>query len=147
MMIVLAEERAKGWTPRALNSREQVTHGCDIVSEPPGDGATHFIEVKAWGRPFLTKTGRWSWPDVVVRESQLAAVKRNPTGVFRFEIVANLDAHRRQGAPYERLTLLADDVAGNETSRVVHAIRLPDALKSRIRPGDQHARARPWGCR
>jgi hypothetical protein len=75
LQIVLAEERAKGWTPRDLGAKEQLQYGCDILSAPPDGGDPHRIEVKAMGRPFLTKTGKWSWPDIVVRQSQLDACK------------------------------------------------------------------------
>jgi hypothetical protein len=131
--IVVAEERRKQWSPRVLGAREQKRYGCDIISMPPplkgGDPA--FIEVKGWGRPFLTTGGKWSWPDAVVQESQLRACRESPT--FRLEIVANLDAYLADGSPYERLTLTAEDVIGNETKRVVHAVKLTEPLKARIR--------------
>jgi hypothetical protein len=133
LQIVLAEERAKGWMPRPLGAKEQKKHGCDIVSSPPDGGEPHHIEVKAMGRPFLTKTRKWSWPDIVVRESQLAACQGDRCDRFRFEIVANLDAHRDQGAPYERLTLTARNVIRNVTSRVQHLVKLDDSLKAEIR--------------
>jgi hypothetical protein len=133
LQIVLAEERAKEWTPRDLGAREQKDNGCDIISTPPHGRDPHFIEVKAMGRPFLTKTGKWSWPDIVVRESQLAACQGDRCDSFRFEIVANLDAHRDLGAPYERLTLTAKNVVGNLTSRVQLLVKLEDALKAEIR--------------
>jgi hypothetical protein len=97
MTIVLEEELARGWTPRALGAREQLEHGCDILSTPPDGGEPDRIEVKAIGRPLLTKTGKWSWPDIVVRESQVIACERNPES-FRFEVVANIDAHLEDGA-------------------------------------------------
>lgn len=133
LQIVLAEERAKGWTPRPLGAKEQKKHGCDIVSSPPDGGEPHHIEVKSLGRPFLTKTRKWSWPDIVVRESQLAACQGDRCDFFRVEIVANLDAHRYQGAPYERLTLTARNVIGNVRSRVQHLVKLDDSLKAEIR--------------
>jgi hypothetical protein len=133
LQIVLAEERAKGWTPRDLGAKEQLRYGCDILSAPPDGGDPHRIEVKAMGRPFLTKTGKWSWPDIVVRQSQLDACKGDRGDSFRFEIVANLDAHRKQGDPYERLTLTAKDVVGNEASRVQLLVKLNEGLKTEIR--------------
>jgi hypothetical protein len=132
--IVLAEERARGWTPRVLGASEQKANGCDIISTPPSSNAEpDFIEVKAWGRPFLTRSGKWSWPGFVVRESQLAAC--HDARSFRFEIVGNLDAHRERGESYERLTLTSSDVIGNETSHVVHEVKLVEALKPNIRRG------------
>jgi len=131
--IVFDEERSKGWTPRVLGAREQKCNGCDIISTPPDGGDPHFIEVKAMGRPFLTKTGKWSWPDVVVRQSQLDACKGDRCDSFRFEIVANLTAYRDHDDPYERLTLTAKDVIGNEASRIQLLVKLHDGLKAEIR--------------
>ena len=131
--IVLAEERAKGWVPHPLSGKDQLKYGCDILSTPPSGGDPHRIEVKAMGYPLLTKTGRWSWPDIVVRESQLAACRDDESDSFRFEIVANLDAHHQRGEPYERLTLMRRDVIGNVTSRVQLLVKLTDALKGNIR--------------
>jgi len=65
---------------------------------------------------------------VFVRESQLAACRGDRSGSFRFEIVANLDGHRKHGDPYERLTLTAK--IGNEASRVQLLVKLTEVLKA-----------------
>jgi hypothetical protein len=116
MEIVLAEERAAGWTPRALRAAAlEKQHGCDILSVPPDGGQPHPVEVKGWGGSFVAARGRFAYTQDI-RESQMQAAKRDPR--FRIEIVANLTAYIAGTEPYERLTLTAVEIVERAIPRL-----------------------------
>ena len=108
MEIILAEERAAGWVPRVLGAAKlEKQHGCDILSAPPDGGAQHPVEVKGWGEPFTTVSGRFGYHQDM-RASQMEAAQRDPN--FRIEMVANLTAYLAGTGPYERLSLTAAEI-------------------------------------
>jgi hypothetical protein len=108
MDIVVAEERAAGWTPRVIGvAALEKHHGCDILSTPPEGGDPDPVEVKGWGEPLLRASGKFVYTQDL-RQSQMLAAQANPR--FRIEIVANLSAHQLHGEDYERLTLTAADI-------------------------------------
>jgi hypothetical protein len=137
MKIVEDEEHAKGRKTRRLGSLEQKQYGCDIISTLPDGSDPHYIEVKGWGRSFLTPGRKWSWAHEEVRQSQIEASLRDRSSSHRFEIWANLDAyHDGRAAYYERLTLTAGYVRDRMEERVQHLLVLEDSLKDEIRPSD-----------
>ncbi|MDQ3778892.1 MAG: hypothetical protein M3310_08550 [Actinomycetota bacterium] len=102
--IILAEERAKGWTP------EGGAGVADFVSTPPGGGAPDLVEVREWGAPLMNPNGELTHR-LQITPDQYETAMTNPT--YRIEIVANLDRYLRGGAGYERLTITAAYIRGH----------------------------------
>ena len=110
MKIILAEETRNNWSAEEIGvATLEKKYGCDILSTPPTGGDPHPVEVKGWGLPFRGPSGKFNDPQDL-RASQMEAAERD--GNFRVEIVANLTAHLATGAPYERLTLTAQELRG-----------------------------------
>jgi hypothetical protein len=109
MVIVIAEEQARGWNalPAGSWSKEKEL-GCDLLSTPPDGSSPDPVEVKAWGESFLDGKGRWRYSGQDIRVSQLSAVFLNSR--YRLEIVANVDAYLAGEGKYERLTLSAGQI-------------------------------------
>jgi hypothetical protein len=131
MEIVIADEHGNGWTPTVIGvAALEKQHGCDILSTPPEGGDPHPVEVKGWGKPFIGVRGRFLYTQDL-RASQMTAAKNNPTN-FRIEIVANLTRYLAGEAPYERLTLRADEITSAEPR--LWEVKL-DAKRDEIRLG------------
>jgi hypothetical protein len=131
MAIVTAEEQARGHRVELPGSwANERLYGCDLLSYPPDSGEPERVEVKGWGEPILTSTGRFTYGQDI-RASQVAAVLGDAP--FRLEIVANLDAHLNGGADYQRLTLSSSEIRSRLMPRLYE---IPLAgLEDRVRVG------------
>lgn len=73
MNVILQEEADRGWQAPALGAAgAEKEHGCDILSIPPRGGEPHPVEVKGWGEPCMSVSGRFRY-DQDIRESQFQA--------------------------------------------------------------------------
>jgi hypothetical protein len=104
-------------------------YGCDILSTPPGAAAPHPIEVKAWGEPFLTAKGRFTY-DQDIRASQFTAAQHSDH--YRLEIVANLEACLAGNSHYERLTITAHEIRERAVPRLLHGLETREELLVRV---------------
>jgi hypothetical protein len=100
--------RTRGVLYAAIASRLNA----DSVPTAHGSRKWH---VKGWGEPLLTAKGMFTYPQDI-RASQYNAAQRSEE--YRLEIVANLDAHRRDGAAYQRLSLTAQQIC----DRAIHRL-------------------------
>ena len=108
VLVVRAEEEARGWTPGPnLSKYEEALQGCDFVSQPPDGGAAHAVEVKGWGEPLRRGDDGFTY-DADINAEQHARACRDSN--WRLEIVGNLTAARAGTGEIERLTLTAADV-------------------------------------
>jgi len=125
LAIVISEEVSKGWVPRRFTKSQERVEGCDLVSRSP-DGVEHRVEVKGWGQPLLDARGITGEADI--NAEQMERARTDP--LWRLEIVANLTAARTTGAPIERLTVTASEVA-TRSKEWKYRVRL-DGLESRV---------------
>lgn len=113
MALVRSEEVERGWRPgRVLSQARQPIEGCVFLSEPPGGGQPHPVEVKGWGEPLLRRSDQFSYP-ADINVEQLERAGREPN--WRLEIVGNLTAARHGTGQPERLTLTAREVVERAT--------------------------------
>jgi hypothetical protein len=111
MEIIEAEEREKGFSPHVVSvAALEKQYGCDILSTSP-TGEEHRVEVKGWGESFRRPKGQFRYTQDI-RASQMDAARTHDH--YPVEIVANLTAHLQGEAPYERLTLTAEEVRAAE---------------------------------
>jgi hypothetical protein len=76
--IFLAEERARGWKPTEIGvPAEEKRRGCDVLSIPPEGWDPYPVEVKGWGEPSLSVSGRFNYPKDI-RASQMESAKTRP---------------------------------------------------------------------
>ena len=109
-------EAARGWSPSEVRvATEEKRLGCDVLSLPPAGGDPHPVEVKGWGEPFLSVSGRFNYAQDI-RASQMEAAQPDPN--FRVEIVANLTAYPTRTGPYARLTLTAAEICDRAIPRL-----------------------------
>lgn len=75
--IVLQEEADLGWKASEIGvATEERRLGCDLLSIPPGGGEPHPVEVKGWGEPFLSNSGRFRYDqDIRCRGSRCRWVR------------------------------------------------------------------------
>jgi hypothetical protein len=117
MDIVLAEEETRGAEVVLPGSwAKEKESGCDLLSTPPGAAEPDHVEVKGWGEPFLSSSGKFLYAGQDIRASQFEAAKKHAN--YRIEIVANLDAYLRGEGPYQRLTLKAEAIVARAVPRL-----------------------------
>jgi hypothetical protein len=127
--IVRAEYRSAGWQlGPALSKQEERRQGCDFFAVHPDTGERVAIEVKGWGEPLLSPSGKFGYPADINAQQYERAVGDDD---WRLEIVANLTAAREGSGDPQRLTLSAPEV---RERAVALKLAVPlDGLQDRIR--------------